>query len=239
MCVPTKRQGDCVCLATIKDSREELYDAWFRVRSWWKIYFAVLVDMAEGIRNTAKRAYDLSSSNGWTKSHVLWAEIGEIRSIGPELVQETTNKLILIKEKLKRLEIVKRAMLAIGEYWTDVNMHVPLEEIKNVGNQNRLIVVPEIANQNGNGNVVAARADGNGNGKIRCYYCRGVGHYARNCTVKPRRMDATYLQTQLLIAQKEETGIQLQAEEFDLMAAAADCEEIKEVNVNCILMANL
>ncbi|GJV28459.1 integrase, catalytic region, zinc finger, CCHC-type containing protein [Tanacetum coccineum] len=34
-------------------------------------------------------------------SHVLWAEIGEIRSIGPELVQETTNKVILIKEKLK------------------------------------------------------------------------------------------------------------------------------------------
>ncbi|GKG58575.1 hypothetical protein Tco_0594345, partial [Tanacetum coccineum] len=29
-------------------------------------------------------------------------------------------------------------------------------------------------------------------------------------------------QTQLLIAQKEEAGIQLQAEEFDLMAAAAD-----------------
>ncbi|GJS99058.1 putative reverse transcriptase domain-containing protein [Tanacetum coccineum] len=34
-------------------------------------------------------------------SHVLWAEIGEIRSIGPDLVQETTNKVILIKEKLK------------------------------------------------------------------------------------------------------------------------------------------
>ncbi|GJR27008.1 putative reverse transcriptase domain-containing protein [Tanacetum coccineum] len=40
-------------------------------------------------------------------SPVLWAEIREIQSIGPELVQETTNK-----------------------YWTDVNMHVPLEEIK-------------------------------------------------------------------------------------------------------------
>ncbi|GJY18000.1 putative reverse transcriptase domain-containing protein [Tanacetum coccineum] len=35
------------------------------------------------------------------KSHVLRAEIGEIRSVGPKLVQETTNKVILIKEKLK------------------------------------------------------------------------------------------------------------------------------------------
>ncbi|GKB00827.1 hypothetical protein Tco_0828871, partial [Tanacetum coccineum] len=122
MRVPTKRQGDSVCLAAIEDSREELYHAWFRVRSkawgawvdhlrsWGKIYFAVLVNTAEGIGNTA--------------------EIGEIWPIGLELVQETTNKVILIKEKLKRLEIAKRAMLAIGEYWMDVNMHVPLEEIK-------------------------------------------------------------------------------------------------------------
>ncbi|GJW26924.1 putative reverse transcriptase domain-containing protein [Tanacetum coccineum] len=32
---------------------------------------------------------------------VLWAEIGESRLIGPELVQETTDKVVLIKERLK------------------------------------------------------------------------------------------------------------------------------------------
>ncbi|GJR71556.1 putative reverse transcriptase domain-containing protein [Tanacetum coccineum] len=35
------------------------------------------------------------------RSPVLWAEIGESRLIGPELVQETTDKVVLIKEKLK------------------------------------------------------------------------------------------------------------------------------------------
>ncbi|GKB46671.1 putative reverse transcriptase domain-containing protein [Tanacetum coccineum] len=35
------------------------------------------------------------------RSHVLWAEIGESSLIGPELVQETTDKVVLIKEKLK------------------------------------------------------------------------------------------------------------------------------------------
>nr|GFC22781.1 hypothetical protein [Tanacetum cinerariifolium] len=65
------------------------------------------------------------------------------------------------------------------------------------------------------------------------------GHFARDCTVRPRRRDAAYLQTQLLISQKEKAGIQLQAEEYDLMAAAGDLDEIEEVNVNCILMANL
>ncbi|GKB69826.1 retrovirus-related pol polyprotein from transposon TNT 1-94 [Tanacetum coccineum] len=92
--------------------------------------------------------------------------------------------------------------------------------IQNVGNQNGLIVVLGIANQNlnpnGNENVVAARAE-----------------------VRPRKRDAAFLQTQLLIAQKEEAMIQLQDEEFDFMAAVGDLEEIEEVNANCILMANL
>nr|GFA82811.1 hypothetical protein [Tanacetum cinerariifolium] len=34
-------------------------------------------------------------------------------------------------------------------------------------------------------------------------------------------------------------GIQLQAKEFDFMAAAGDLDEIEEVNANCILMVNL
>nr|GEX81946.1 hypothetical protein [Tanacetum cinerariifolium] len=91
--------------------------------------------------------------------------------------------------------------------------------VQNVENQNGQIGVPRNANLNGN-----AGQDGN---QIRCYNCRGVGYFARNCM------------TQLLIAQKEEAGIQLQDEEFDLMDAASDLDEIEEVNANCILMANL
>ncbi|GKD01652.1 retrovirus-related pol polyprotein from transposon TNT 1-94 [Tanacetum coccineum] len=116
---------------------------------------------------------------------------------------------------------------------------------QNVGNQNGYNAVQNVGNQNSNrnGNVVAVRAEGNAIGnngnQIRCYNCRGLGHLTRNCIVRRRRRDAAYLQTQLLIAQKEEAGIQLQAKEFDLMAAAADLDEIEEVNANCILMANL
>nr|GFA84740.1 hypothetical protein [Tanacetum cinerariifolium] len=83
-------------------------------------------------------------------------------------------------------------------------------QVRNVGNQNGLIGVPGNANQNGNGNLVAARIEGMQLG----------------------------IMTQLLIAQKEETGIQLQAEEFEFMAATADLDEIEEVNANCILIAN-
>nr|GFA69249.1 hypothetical protein [Tanacetum cinerariifolium] len=88
--------------------------------------------------------------------------------------------------------------------------------VQNVGNQNGLISVQGNGNQNqiGNGNLVAERAEGNAVGQngnqIRCYNCKG-----------------------------EEAEIQLQAEEYDLMAAAADINELKKVNANCILMANL
>nr|GFA08188.1 hypothetical protein [Tanacetum cinerariifolium] len=70
------------------------------------------------------------------------------------------------------------------------------------GRMNELVVVLGITDQNGTGNIVAARDE-------------------------------------LLIAQKEEARIQLQAEEFDFMAAVGDLDKIEEVNANFILMANL
>ncbi|GKF02582.1 retrovirus-related pol polyprotein from transposon TNT 1-94 [Tanacetum coccineum] len=114
---------------------------------------------------------------------------------------------------------------------------------QNVGNMNGLSVVSGIANQHGNGNVVAAWAESNSNeingNQIRCYNCRREGHYANNCTVKPRKRDAAYLQQQLQIAQKEEAGIQITQEEFDFMTAVGSCEETEIANANCTLENNL
>nr|GEW83275.1 RNA helicase, ATP-dependent, SK12/DOB1 protein [Tanacetum cinerariifolium] len=67
-------------------------------------------------------------------------------------------------------------------------------------------------NQIRNSNLVAARAEGNATGQ------NGNQIMCYNC---------------------RGIGIQLQAEEYDLMAAAVDLDDIEEVNANCILMANL
>nr|GEV37932.1 hypothetical protein [Tanacetum cinerariifolium] len=91
---------------------------------------------------------------------------------------------------------------------------------QNIGNLNGYNAVQNVKNQNVNPN-------GNGN---------GVAAWAE---VRPRKRDAAYLQTQLLSPQKEDAELQLQAKEFDLMAAAGDIDEIKKVNANYILMANL
>nr|GFB85217.1 hypothetical protein [Tanacetum cinerariifolium] len=66
---------------------------------------------------------------------------------------------------------------------------------------------------------------GNGGNQFRQYARQNAGNPAGWVKWKPDK--------------KEEAGIQLQAEEYDLMAAAADLDEIEEVNANYILMANL
>ncbi|GKC90002.1 hypothetical protein Tco_1150651 [Tanacetum coccineum] len=79
-----------------------------------------LANITKSLRDAIGYEYGLSSSDGWTnyyssircalfealygrkcRSPVLWAKIGESMLIGPELVQETTNKVVLIKKKLK------------------------------------------------------------------------------------------------------------------------------------------
>ncbi|GJW16618.1 hypothetical protein Tco_0024054 [Tanacetum coccineum] len=73
----------------------------FELKLRWMIYLVVLADAAESVRDTIGFEYCLASSSGWTKSPVLWAEIGESSLTGPELVLDMTDKVVLIKEKLK------------------------------------------------------------------------------------------------------------------------------------------
>ncbi|GJS96305.1 hypothetical protein Tco_0803273 [Tanacetum coccineum] len=99
----------------------------------WMIYFVVLADAAESVSDAIRFEYCLASSSGWTKSPVLWAEIGESSLIGPELVQETTDKVVLIKEKLKA---ARDRQKRVGKVSTrvvmlaDASLHVSLDEIE-------------------------------------------------------------------------------------------------------------
>ncbi|GJW34679.1 hypothetical protein Tco_0057599 [Tanacetum coccineum] len=86
------------------------------------------------------------------RSLVLWAEIGESSLTGPELVLDTTDKVVLIKEKLKaardhqksyvdkrrkplEIEVCDGVLLKVSPWksvkWlADANLHVSLNEIK-------------------------------------------------------------------------------------------------------------
>ncbi|GJQ99770.1 hypothetical protein Tco_0522755 [Tanacetum coccineum] len=93
--------------------------------------------------------------------------------------------------------------------------HMLMVNDNNVGNQNGLSVISEIANQHRNGNVVAARAEGNAR-ETRC--CLS-SEKDTNCS-KGRSRDPTHFK-----------GI--------FMAAVGACEEIERVNANCTLENNL
>ncbi|GKE25178.1 hypothetical protein Tco_1436690 [Tanacetum coccineum] len=107
------------------------------------------------------------------RTPIVWAEVGESKLFGPEIIQETTNRIVQIKEILKAardhhksyadnrrkslefsvgpFEVVKGVGLvasrlrllqelvgfhdmfrvsSLKKYLVDVNLHVPLEEIK-------------------------------------------------------------------------------------------------------------
>nr|GEX62904.1 putative reverse transcriptase domain-containing protein [Tanacetum cinerariifolium] len=72
-----------------------------------------------------------------TRSPIPWAEIGESRLIGPELVQETTDNVFLIMQKLKSTRDRQKSYadnkckpLELEMCLADANQHVPLDEIK-------------------------------------------------------------------------------------------------------------
>nr|GEY50122.1 hypothetical protein [Tanacetum cinerariifolium] len=105
----------------------------------------------------------------------------------------------LTKKELKQIEADDQAIQTIllglpEDIYVAVDSCETAQEICVPGNVNQ--------NPNENGNLLAARAEGNATGhngnQIRYYNCRGVGHFARNCTVRPRRTDVAYHQTQLL-----------------------------------------
>ncbi|GKB81012.1 hypothetical protein Tco_0947907 [Tanacetum coccineum] len=82
-----------------------------RLRLRWMTYLVVLADAAEGVRDAIgfDGSYQLSIRcapfeafyGRKYRSPVLWAEISGSSLIGPELVQETTDKVVLVKEKPK------------------------------------------------------------------------------------------------------------------------------------------
>ncbi|GJV30666.1 putative reverse transcriptase domain-containing protein [Tanacetum coccineum] len=64
----------------------------------WMIYLVVLAEATKSVKDAIGFEYCLASSSG---SPVLWAEIGESSLTRLELVQETTDKVVLVKEKPK------------------------------------------------------------------------------------------------------------------------------------------
>nr|GEZ60399.1 hypothetical protein [Tanacetum cinerariifolium] len=129
-------------------------------------------------------------------------------------VNETFHEQIndeLTKKKLKQVEADDQAIQNIL-FCLSEDIYAAVDS--NGGNQFRQYAGQNVRNQNGYNALQNVRNQNpNRNGNVVATQAKGnaVGN----------------------------NGIQLQAKEFDLMAAVADLDEIEEVNANCILMANL
>nr|GEV81101.1 reverse transcriptase domain-containing protein [Tanacetum cinerariifolium] len=138
---------------------------------WWsdmKKDIVVYVINARGIRDSVRHEYGLPPSDRRSDYHssvrgapfealygrkyrspIMWAKIGEGQLIGPELVQETTEKISQIKDRLKAIQrcgmlweerVIKKGKLAprfVGPFeivekkcLDDPTLQVPLDEIQ-------------------------------------------------------------------------------------------------------------
>ncbi|GJS08755.1 putative reverse transcriptase domain-containing protein [Tanacetum coccineum] len=86
------------------------------------------------------------------RTPIAWAEVGESKLFGPEIIQETTDKIVQIKERLKtardrqksyadnrrkplEFSVSDKVLLKVSprkgvKCLDDVTLHVPLEEVK-------------------------------------------------------------------------------------------------------------
>ncbi|GJS88112.1 hypothetical protein Tco_0770748 [Tanacetum coccineum] len=88
-------------------------------------------DAAEGVRDAIGFGYCLASSSGWTKAHVLMdRDCGSIL-IGPELVQETTEKAVVLRKSCipsQAQEILKDLCPSKEEH--EVHVKLVLESLR-------------------------------------------------------------------------------------------------------------
>ncbi|GJT74029.1 hypothetical protein Tco_1033315 [Tanacetum coccineum] len=131
----------------IGDVRTLMMDEAHASRTWWKIYFATLVYIAEGIENTAKnmrttyhpqtdgqiiiRVFDvlyLKRCMEGSVGHMFFRL--KLEKFG-RLVQETTNKVILIKEKLKAARDCQKSYVSnMQEIKVDKTLHFVEEPVE-------------------------------------------------------------------------------------------------------------
>ncbi|GKA70304.1 hypothetical protein Tco_0776368 [Tanacetum coccineum] len=106
-----------------EDEREPIKEWNFgddQLRLRWMIYLVVLADVAENVIDAIGFEYCLASSSGWTKSPVLWAEIGE---------SSLTRLELWLPEELNSVHDTFHVS-NLKKCLADANLHVPLDEIK-------------------------------------------------------------------------------------------------------------
>nr|GEU64090.1 putative reverse transcriptase domain-containing protein [Tanacetum cinerariifolium] len=89
----------------------------------------------------------------------------------------------------------------LKKFLADVNLHVPLDEVKEQED--------EMKRKVNVGSLVVQKSG------IQCFNCKEFGHVARECQKQKRAKDAAYHREKMLLCKQEEAGIQLNAEQAD------------------------
>ncbi|GJU23953.1 gag-pol polyprotein [Tanacetum coccineum] len=109
--------------------------------------------------------------------------------------------------------------------------------------QEEIVEGSNALNMTGNVQRTLGTSSSGNTSTVQCYNCSGKGHYARNCQsrVWDSKFDFLfYFMEQMLLAKKDEAGVNLTDEHNDfLFADALRMEEIEELSANICLMARI
>ncbi|GJS98536.1 putative reverse transcriptase domain-containing protein [Tanacetum coccineum] len=79
------------------------WECWDHTYLWWSFLTTTVITLVS-------RLHHLKLSTAKCRSPICWAEVGDAQLTGPEIIHETTKKIIQIKKRIQVPEIGKRAM---------------------------------------------------------------------------------------------------------------------------------
>ncbi|GKC92087.1 putative reverse transcriptase domain-containing protein, partial [Tanacetum coccineum] len=122
------RHGVPILIISNRDSR-------FTSRGSWDIHLPLVEFSYNNSYHSSMRCALFEALYGRKcRSPIMWAEVGEGQLIGPEFVQETTEKISQIKDRLKAAHDHQKSVIRFGKKWKLAPRFVgAFEIIKKIG----------------------------------------------------------------------------------------------------------
>nr|GEW23617.1 putative reverse transcriptase domain-containing protein [Tanacetum cinerariifolium] len=165
------------------------------------------------------------------RSPICWAEVGDAQLTGPEIIQETTEKIVQIKQRLQATRNRQKSYADRGPEFTWEREDQFKQKYPH------LFTNRASSSTTSTSRAYTQGASRNNSGKQRtviCYNCKVKGHMFKQCTKPKRKRDDSWFKDKVLLTVITH-NVTYQADDLD--THDSDFDELNTVKVS--LMMNL